>query len=83
MFDIDGTLVESTAFDDFCYTEAIEHTLHIQIDDTWASYKNITDTGLLQEILERNSINTHIDEVITDVKQHFLPLVKIFSTPMV
>ena len=71
MFDIDGTLVESTAFDDACYRDAIAQVLNVEIGNDWSIFKNITDTGLLQEILEANAIKTPINEILNEVKQHF------------
>ena len=71
MFDIDGTLVQSTAFDDIAYTDAIEHELSINLKGDWENYINVTDTGLLQEILERYKINAHINDIIESVKNRF------------
>lgn len=76
MFDIDGTLVESTLFDDIAYTNAVEQELNINLKGDWENYTNVTDTGLLQEILKRYNINTHIDNVIESVKNRFFKNIK-------
>ena len=78
IFDIDGTLVESFGFDDACYISAIKEVLgEVYIHDDWSKYKNVTDTGSLQQIMEENKIQEkeQIKEVRTKfgelIRQHF------------
>lgn len=71
MFDIDGTLVESTEFDDACFKQAVDEVLKIDCGNDWSQYTNVTDTGLLQEILEVNHINADLEEVVLVVKEKF------------
>jgi phosphoglycolate phosphatase-like HAD superfamily hydrolase len=51
VFDIDGTLVDSDEFDGRLYAEAIRTVLGLEIDRTWSTYNNVTDSGILNEIL--------------------------------
>ncbi len=66
IFDIDGTLVESFHFDGACYTSAIRDVWgEVYIDDDWSQYKNVTDTGILRQLMEENQIREagQIEEV--------------------
>ena len=76
MFDIDGTLVESTAFDADCYTNAVEDELNISISKDWSIYKNVTDAGILQEILDLHNIKIDLDNIITPIKKRFFDGIK-------
>ncbi len=51
MFDIDGTLVDCA--DGEWYATAVRNVLGIEVDTTWSSYRHVTDSGILDEILER------------------------------
>ena len=57
IFDIDGTLVESFHFDGIIYASAVKDVLgEVIIKDNWNQYKNVTDTGILQQIMDENKI---------------------------
>ena len=78
IFDIDGTLVESSRFDDACYVSTIRDVLgEVYIHDNWSKYKNVTDTGILRQIMEENKIQEEgqIETVRTKfgelIRQHF------------
>ena len=77
IFDIDGTLVENFGFDDACYISAIREVLgEVYIHNDWSKYKNVTDTGSLQQIMEENKIQEagQVEEVRTKfgelIRQH-------------
>lgn len=53
VFDIDGTLVDSNEFDGLLYAEAVKRVLGHEIDRTWCNYTSVTDSGILNEILEQ------------------------------
>lgn len=54
IFDIDGTLIESTAVDDACFLRAAEEVLGVRSPDAdWANYPHCSDTGLVSELLRR------------------------------
>jgi phosphoglycolate phosphatase-like HAD superfamily hydrolase len=60
IFDIDDTLVESSDFDSACYISAVRDVLgEVHIHDDWSEYKNVTDTGILLQIMEENKIQEH------------------------
>ena len=57
IFDIDGTLVESFHFDGIAYVSAVKDVLgEVFIKDNWSHYKNVTDTGILRQIMDENKI---------------------------
>ena len=57
IFDIDGTLVESFHFDGIIYASAVKDVLgEVIIKDNWKHYKNVTDTGILRQIMDENKI---------------------------
>lgn len=51
-FDIDGTLVASAGFDGVLYEEAIREVLGIKLKADVSQYRNVSDSGILAEILE-------------------------------
>ena len=75
LFDINGTLLESTGFDSDCYVAAIKDVLGIdKIDTDWSHYKHSTDSGILAEIY-RNRFQREISpETEEQVKQKFVDI---------
>lgn len=51
MFDIDGTLVDSNGFDGALFARAVREELGVPVDTTWQSYRHVTDSGVLEELL--------------------------------
>ena len=55
MFDLDGTLVDSSAIDSECYLQALVDVFGFDlngINRNWASYPHVTDAGILQTLCE-------------------------------
>lgn len=49
IFDIDGTLVESSGFEDELYVAAVRDVLgDVCIRESWSTYRHVTDTGILR-----------------------------------
>jgi phosphoglycolate phosphatase len=70
VFDLDGTLVDSTGFDDGLYAEAVREVLgDVDIDMTWGRYRHITDAGVLAEIMAEHRI--HDPSAIARVRDAF------------
>lgn len=66
IFDLDGTLVKSSAFDDACYQQALREVLgHSNFNSNWETYEHVTDTGLLHELL----LNLGVDEPKPIIRQ--------------
>lgn len=53
VFDLDGTLVDSNAFDGALYAETIREILGAEVGLAWQSCRHVTDEGILMELLER------------------------------
>ena len=51
VFDVDGTLVDSSEINGRLYREAVETELGIKVDDDWSRYRHVTDSGILNEIM--------------------------------
>lgn len=56
VFDIDGTLIDSTGLDDRCYLAALAEVFEIDgaaDGGDWDRFADVTDTGVLDELLRR------------------------------
>ena len=74
IFDIDGTLVDSSAFDEALYIAAIRDVLgNVSIRSNLHEYSNQTDTGILMDICEANALS--IDDSMPFVRVRFGELV--------
>lgn len=75
IFDIDGTLVESNEFDSALYMRAVEEILgRVHMHDDWNMYKDVTDSGILRQIILDNNIAL-TEETIDKVRSRFSELV--------
>ncbi|MFC1653064.1 HAD family hydrolase [Planctomycetota bacterium] len=72
MFDIDGTLVQSDAFDTHCFAGAIEEVLGLSVDSDWSKYEHVTDAGILDEIVNTNALAAEKSEIERKVKTTFI-----------
>lgn len=73
IFDIDGTLTNSNTVDALCYVRSLKEEFGMEeIDESWETYKNVTDSGVLEEIFEQvvsrkpteSEIRRHIERFI-------------------
>lgn len=74
-FDLDGTLVDSEAFEDALYARAVHTVLGIDIDTDWSRYRHATDSGVLDELLDRSSPHSDRSLVQDAVRRVFTELV--------
>ncbi|NER85007.1 MAG: hypothetical protein F6K42_36970 [Leptolyngbya sp. SIO1D8] len=52
IFDIDGTLKDTTFIDDKCFIEAFDSIFGIDINNqNWSELKHVTDWGITEEIV--------------------------------
>lgn len=71
IFDIDGTLIESMKFDSEIYIQAVKKVLgDVFIHDDWGKYNNVTDPGILNQILKENYISEAKQKAI-EVRKYF------------
>ena len=74
IFDIDGTLVESSGFEDDLYVAAVRDVLgDVCIRKRWDTYRHVTDSGILRQIMEEN--RTRGEDRIREVRARFGDLV--------
>ena len=53
IFDIDGTLTDSVAEHQRCFSAAFRGIGMAQVDENWAAYRHHTDCGIFREAFER------------------------------
>ena len=76
VFDIDGTLVDSAKFEAALYVRAVKTVLGIIIDDNWGRYRNVTDGGILDQVIEENDVDGDRGAIHQRVKDEFVSLTK-------
>jgi beta-phosphoglucomutase-like phosphatase (HAD superfamily) len=76
MFDIDGTLVNSSSFEDACYSKAVREVIKHPVDTDWTKYINVTDSGILHEIINKNGLDKDRDNIHREVKLAFIRNIK-------
>lgn len=58
IFDIDGTLVDSTEFEGRLYVAAVVGELGpVSIRSSWGDYEHVTDSGILRQICRENGLD--------------------------
>ena len=72
MFDIDGTLVQATGYDNELFALAVKETTGLDIDTDWHNYKDVTDSGILNEVLEKHGLLKNKDDVQREVKSLYI-----------
>lgn len=72
IFDIDGTLVESTGFDTDCYKYAVASVLDVTVHDDWSDYQHVTDSGILNEIIDMHGLGAQSGHIHKQVKRVFI-----------
>ena len=70
-FDLDGTLADSEAFDGELYVEAVRSVLRVDIEADWTGYRHQTDSGILNEIIDRSAPNADRSSLHSAVRRHF------------
>ena len=75
-FDIDGTLVGSADFDGDLYAEVIQDVLAVAVETDWSRYENVTDSGILGEILAKHSSPGQRERVAREVQATFVERTK-------
>lgn len=77
MFDIDGTLLDSTGVDDQCFIQSFWDLHQIDLRDAdWSSFTDVTDWGLCREIFLDRYGAFPPERQIEELKQYFYQLLK-------
>ncbi|WXG53351.1 MAG: HAD hydrolase-like protein [Candidatus Sedimenticola sp. (ex Thyasira tokunagai)] len=72
MFDVDGTIVQSNDIDNECYIESVKEVIGITPDKCWSNYENITDSGILSEILLKENVIGEYRDIMNKVKNIYI-----------
>jgi beta-phosphoglucomutase-like phosphatase (HAD superfamily) len=76
IFDIDGTLLNSNEIDDMLYLAAVRRVLgQANVRESWSLYRNVTDAGILEEILSDNSL-TGSAAILNEVRDLFVESIR-------
>lgn len=70
-FDLDGTLADSEAFDGELYVEAVRSVLGVDIEADWSGYRHRSDSGILDEIIDRTRPDADRSSLHSAVRRHF------------
>ena len=74
MFDIDGTLIQSNEFDDEFFLKAVSEILGMSISSNWEEYQNVTDSGILDEIINKHGGTVDREQVHHRIKARYTEL---------
>ncbi len=78
IFDIDGTLLNSSTEDEAMYKEAVERVLGgVRFRPRLNDYAHVTDTGILLQVLEDNAAPAD-DGIIARIKDEFFEILESF-----
>lgn len=72
IFDIDGTLTQSTGFDASCFRNAVLEHADVEFKNDWGEYTHVTDSGILNEIIESHNLTKFKNEITKKVKASFI-----------
>ena len=71
VFDLDGTLVQTEAFEGKLFAEAIRDVVgDVEIDTSWQRYRHVTDAGIVSQILEEQGLSG-VDGIAATVRAAF------------
>lgn len=77
IFDIDGTLTDTTEVDDKCYTKAIEDTFGFHDFETnYGHYRNTTDSGIIDQLFRERLGRSYTAEEQQQFIIHFCTLLE-------
>lgn len=75
LFDIDGTLVNSTEYDSEIFVKAVKNILNLTVSGDWLDYQHASDAGVIAEILEDAGIKNNSDLAL-QVEHYFCELIR-------
>ena len=78
MFDIDGTLVDSTGFDGELFAETVKEEVGVAVDLSWQSYDHVTDRGILEQVLLESVAEAQRPSLYRRVQDRFVAKVREF-----
>ncbi|PSW21523.1 haloacid dehalogenase-like hydrolase [Photobacterium sanctipauli] len=75
LIDIDGALVDSENVDLSCYVRAVHDVLGIDMDTDLSHYSNLTDAGVLDELIAQHQVSESRSLIHRKVEQRYLALI--------
>lgn len=75
MFDIDGTLVNTGAFEMRLFKQAVEDVLEITCPDTWEGITHVTGTGIIAELMLKQKEKELSQKDHDRVRDRFIDLI--------
>lgn len=76
LLDIDGALVDSNNLELDCYVKAVNEVLGVEMDTDLTQYANLTDAGVLDEIIAKHGIAESRSLIHRKVESRFSTLVQ-------
>jgi phosphoglycolate phosphatase-like HAD superfamily hydrolase len=76
IFDLDGTLTDTTAVDEECYLEAMSTELGCALNPDWTTYQHCTDAGIAHEALSDFFGRPASSQEIDCLRERFVGLLK-------
>ncbi|MBX3354584.1 MAG: HAD family hydrolase [Phycisphaeraceae bacterium] len=78
IFDLDGTLAQTSAVDDACWIRAVEEAWGIRdICTDWGAYRHSTDEAIATEIMERHAGRPATRQDLNRLRDRFAALIEI------
>jgi beta-phosphoglucomutase-like phosphatase (HAD superfamily) len=76
ILDVDGTLLNSNEIDDMLYLAAVRSVLgQARVRESWSLYRNVTDGGILDEIVNDNSLSGS-GELLSAIRHCFVESIR-------
>ncbi len=76
IFDIDGTLTDTTKLDEECFVQALADAHGFEkVETDWSQYQNTTDAGIFQEIFQGRTGRVPSPEDVARFREHFVGLI--------
>src|SRR5947207_7180010 len=77
IFDIDGTLTQTTNADEGCFVRSLAEVCGFSdVDTDWSRYKHATDSGVIHEIYESRVGRYPSPSEVSRFRQHFVGLLR-------
>ncbi|NOT60890.1 MAG: HAD family hydrolase [Acidobacteria bacterium] len=77
IFDIDGTLTDTSAMDNRCFERALTEIFGFgETADQWHACPHVSDSGLVQFVFEQQFNRHPNDEEVARLQKHFLALME-------
>jgi phosphoglycolate phosphatase-like HAD superfamily hydrolase len=81
MFDIDGTLTETTKIDEECFVRSFKDVFGLtDIDTDWSHYPHTTDSGIFHDVFTSRIGQSPTAQEVSRFRQHFVQLLAAASS---